>query len=253
MNKNLVIVRAGDKSLHLNWLAHLGQDQNWDLALSYFDSQDNPFPNSYKFLHKFKGSKWQGIDDFIKNYGSELSQYNYFWMPDDDLFTDSKNINKFFELVSNLDYDISQPALTLSSYVSHVITLQRPYINTRETNFVEIMAPCFSKKALNLVKDTFSYNKSGWGLEWVWLEISRQKNLKMGIVDEAPIYHTRRVGSAGHGGSSDPLTEMNDIFQKYDINPEKPINLNQKIKNWRAFFYPQWVLSKINKLLIGLI
>jgi hypothetical protein len=228
MKQNLIVVRAGDKSLHPQWL---DTNRNWDIAVSYYGSFAERYKDQYDELHVYKGSKWQGLNDFIIKYESYILNYKYVWFPDDDLLSDFSTINKFFNLCSLLDLTIAQPALTEYSYYYWEITLRKPNLAARITDFVEIMAPCFKVASFEKFKSTFSENTSGHGLEWLWKKIAIENDIfKFGIVDAAPVFHTRKVGSAGHGGSlGPPQKEMSDLLTKYKIQATQPVNLRTLI------------------------
>lgn len=227
MRKNLVIVRAGDHSLHPQWLSPKVQ-RNWDLVISYFGNEENPYHGQYEYLHIFKGSKWQGIADFCEHNAALVQQYDYIWLPDDDLLLTCQNINEFFALCAEHDLTLSQPALLLSSYISYHITLQRYLCTLRRTNFVEIMAPCFNQALFSLTKHTFSLTSSGWGLECLWKDIAKKNNLyRFGIVDKTPLLHTRPVSIGTNGGATDsPESEMNWLLNEYKLTVEKTRNLS---------------------------
>lgn len=228
MNKNLVIVRAGDQSLHTQWLDPK-ISRNWDIVVSYFGNQEVPYAGQYDYLHRFKGSKWQGIADFCLHNQKLINQYDYIWLPDDDLLTNADNINHYFDLCREYDLTLSQPALLISSYISHHITLQHAFCQWRKTNFVEIMAPCFRKDFFNLVKHTFSINSSGWGLEWLWQDIAiRNRLYNFALVDATPIFHSRPVNisqSGGGGATSAPEKEMQQLFIENGIERKPMRNL----------------------------
>ena len=224
MNKFLIVVRAGDKSLHAQWM---NKNREWDIAVSYYGSHPERYINQYDYFHVFNGSKWQGLNDFINTNKSLICKYDYIWFPDDDLLCDCETINSFFSISALLDLTISQPALTSYSYYSWEITLKNNNFDARITDFVEIMAPCFKTALFNNFSPTFSENTSGFGFEWLWKKIAIENNIfRFGIVDATPIFHTRKVGTAGHGGSiTSPQTEMNTLLEKYQINPTIPKNL----------------------------
>jgi hypothetical protein len=56
---------------------------------------------------------------------------------------------------------LAQPALTKNSYFSHPLLLQVSNFIYRETNFVEVMAPCFSKIAFENVGEHFQRINQG--------------------------------------------------------------------------------------------
>ena len=224
-------MRAGDKSLHPQWI---DSKRNFDIAVSYYGNNPERYKDQYDYIHHFKGSKWQGLDDFVKSSESIISNYYYVWFPDDDLFADYKIINSFFEVCSLFDLTIAQPALADYSYISWNITRRKKGLIFRITDFVEIMAPCFKVNCFDKFKNTFSENSSGFGLEWLWKKIAYENNImKFGIVDVAPIFHTREVGSAGHGGSINlPQLELKNLLAKYNIEATSPKTLQEyKLKS----------------------
>ncbi len=224
MRKNLVVVRAGDKSLHPQWI---DEKRNWDLVVSYYGNHPERYMGQYDYLHQCKGSKWHGLNNYVNNSENNIGDYKYIWFPDDDLFTDCSNINNFFEICELLDLTIAQPALTENSYFSWKITLKSKNFQARITDFIEIMAPCFKVEKFDNFKHTFGENSSGHGLEWVWKKIAIDESIfKFGIIDCTPVFHTRKVGSVGHGGSlSSPRIEMFTLLQKYAINATKPVSI----------------------------
>lgn len=233
MRQNLVIVRAGDRSLHPQWLGD--EDRNWDLVVSYYGDFPQRYHRQYDLLHLYKGSKWQGIADFIGKNSDIIANYRYVWIPDDDIFTTAGNISRFFKLCDLFGLTVSQPALTAYSYFSWDITKQssKPNEMARITNFVEIMAPCFKVEHLGIFSSSFAENSSGWGYEWLWWKLARENYVdKFGIIDCTPVFHTRPVGSAGHGGSVKiPREEFNEIVKKFNIQVHSPITISSIISS----------------------
>ncbi len=57
--RSLVVVRAGDASLHRKWIAD--PHPNWDLAVSYFGDDATAAHQGATFVHRYKGGKWDGL------------------------------------------------------------------------------------------------------------------------------------------------------------------------------------------------
>jgi len=226
MNKNLVIVRAGEKSLHPQWLS---DDRNWDIAVSYYGDFPERYIGLFDFFQSFKKTKWHGINYFISNNKDLIAKYDYIWMPDDDILTNCSNINDFFNICRSLDLTIAQPSLTQYSYYSWNITLQNTLLTARLTDFVEVMAPCFKTKHLHLFSTFFEENTSGFGYEWLWHKVAKSNNVnRLAIIDKTPIHHTRPIGSAGHGGCiGSPHKEMEILFAKYGLIFSQPTVLQE--------------------------
>ena len=148
--------------------------------------------------------------------------YDYIWLPDDDLSSDVANINQFLQIAAQERFDLAQPGLTHNSYWSFLITRQVKGLRYRVSNFVEVMAPLFSRSAFAVCVDTFAENKSGFGLDFLWRTLL--KGRKIGIIDQTPVFHTRPVGSAGNGMGAQkagnvvtPRDERKALFKKYRI------------------------------------
>ena len=217
--KALVVIRCGDASLHPEYV---NQHADFDVVLSYFGN-DLPYDLTHiQYAHYCKGSKWEGLNAFFQANPSIWQAYDYIWLPDDDLSSDVANINQFLQIAAQERFDLAQPGLTHNSYWSFLITRQVKGLRYRVSNFVEVMAPLFSRSAFAVCVDTFAENKSGFGLDFLWRTLL--KGRKIGIIDQTPVFHTRPVGSAGNGMGAQkagnvvtPRDERKALFKKYRI------------------------------------
>lgn len=191
----LAVVRCGDSSLHKSWV---GADV--DIAISYFGDRDPHFPEA-KFVHLYKGGKWDGLFDFFKAFPRVQGEYDYFWFPDDDLRSTPSDIDRLMTTGHALRLDLFQPALDQDSYFSHLITLRHPSFGVRFTDFVEIMAPALSARLLDRALPTMSGTRSGFGLDFLWPRMAGQMPdaaFNVAIIDDVAITHTRPVGGMLH-------------------------------------------------------
>ncbi len=190
----LVILRAGDTSLHPTWLEEDKiLERNWDLHLSYYGNQDDPFSGRPLdvTLTREKGPKAKGIVDCLKKLGKRLDHYGWIWLPDDDLACKLSTLNKFFQIVMSNSFELSQPALAEGSFFSHEITKQKPAFRWRYTSFVEIMCPCFSRSAFLRCRPYLGATESSWGIDLLFPKLIGYPERGIAIVDETPILHTR--------------------------------------------------------------
>jgi hypothetical protein len=226
----LVIVRAGDESLHPQWLRQTPRQQrHWDLHISYFGDLRRPFRNrdSDITLSFEKGTKSIGTAECLAKLGNRIDDYDWFWLPDDDLAVDLPTINRFFELVAQYDLDLAQPALDEGSYISHKITVRRPHMRLRYTSFVEVMAACFSRKALDLCAPYFRATASSWGQDLLFPKLLGYPERGIAVVDETPVVHTRPVGGpnmelVGKMGI-DPREELAEFRRRHDLEMRREI------------------------------
>jgi Protein of unknown function (DUF707) len=228
----LVLVRVGDTSLHAEWLRGAAPDsRNWDLHLSYFDDRIFPFPDrpSDVTLSFEKGTKATGTVTCLEKLGERVKTYDWVWLPDDDIEADLPTLNRFFDIVLDHDLDLAQPALGAGSYVSHDITVQRPHMKLRYTTFVEIMAPCFSKRAFGLCRPYLGATVTSWGPNHLFPRLLGYPERKIAIVDETPVVHTRPIAAGPNIALARELgidldREFNDFMRVH--------KLTQRFETW---------------------
>jgi len=193
---NLVIVRAGDSSLHEGWLAP-ESDRDFSVAVSYYgDDPERWRCNADRFVER-KGPKWVPLADFIDEHWEWVRQFDYIALPDDDLGATATDWNSVFAAMREFDLDLAQPSLHYDSYWTHQITARRPAFRLRYTNFVEVMTPVFSRWALERCVPTFRMSPSGFGLDLVWPAILHRAGRRLGIIDAVAFHHTRPFNGNG--------------------------------------------------------
>ena len=103
--RNLVIVRAGENSLHAGWLSKPYEDRSFDLVISYFSKAafdaHAELDGVTRVLHV--GGKWDGLHKTLT--GMDWGDYDYVWLPDDDIETDGSVIDTMFQMAS--DYGLA--------------------------------------------------------------------------------------------------------------------------------------------------
>jgi hypothetical protein len=221
MAKYLLIVRAGDRSLHPQWLAGA---RDWDLHISYFGDREKPYgelPPGVT-LSREKGPKYVGLRDCLEAHSQVLRAYTHVGLPDDDLSCDAAVWNRAFGILDETGADLGQPSLTWQSFYSYDITMRRRWLKYRVTDFVEVMAPIFTADFLRQVLPTFAANRSSWGLDYVWREMAQREGRKLAIVDAASLLHTRALGkggqySAANMGGSTQLGEYQTLLDRHEI------------------------------------
>ena len=65
-------------------------------------------PTCYKLLKKFKNTN-KLFHDYLTNNSKYLEQYDYFYIPDDDIFIDDVNIHRLFEYME--EFGLAFPSL----------------------------------------------------------------------------------------------------------------------------------------------
>ncbi len=223
LKKNCVISAVGKDSLHREWMK---ENPDFDLHLIIYDNSYNKFYNDTDFITYQKGYKFKLIYNYLQDHPEYLERYDYFFMPDDDILIDTVNISKLFRRMQEWNLQIAQPALS-GSYYTYEHTLRDRFCALRYTNFVEMMLPCFSRKALKKILMTFTEGRIGWGIEFHWSQLIGFKDHEMAIIDELKAVHTRPIQSYNRQNADelDGYVKRNNLSREIVETNFIPVNL----------------------------
>jgi hypothetical protein len=223
----LVVVRAGDTSLHPTWV-DVARPRSFDLVVSYYgrDPQkyrDGAFPRIDDPGQKFIGAqRLLQRDPFWR-------AYDYVWLPDDDLATDQDEIDELFARADAMGLALGHPALDWHSHYWHVVMVRSPSFSARYVDFIELMGPVFSRAFLERCLPTFDENLSGWGLSFLWPHMLGSGLRRCAIIDDATVTHTRPFGGPTYDLlrklGRDPRDEARDLYVKYGLPPDPMTNV----------------------------
>jgi hypothetical protein len=220
--------------MHPGWLRGAPpESRNWDLHLSYFGDGGDPFADrpADVALSFEKGTKAVGTVACLDKLGERVLEYDWVWLPDDDLKTNLPNLNRFFQIVQEHELELAQPALGSGSYTAYDITLQRPHLKLRFTTFVEIQAACFSRHALGLCRPFLAATASSWGPNHLFPRLLGYPEQKIAIVDETPVLHKRPVAR----GPNIALTNSLGISPKQELKEFMLRHgLTRRLETWAA-------------------
>jgi hypothetical protein len=191
MSRNLVLARAGANSLHRCWLDR-GKARQWDLHLVPY--QAIAPQEECEVAPVIPGPKWSGIREFLNRWDG-WREYDYVWLPDDDICADQATISRMFDVARGVGLDLFAPALHETSHYAHFSTMQNKRLRGgRWVGFVEIMVPGFRTAVLERLLPTLDLTATGWGwgLDSLWPKLLDYENV--GIIDATPVIHTRPVG-----------------------------------------------------------
>lgn len=222
LRRNLVILRAGDASLHRGWIAEPNRD--FDLLISYYGQQQELHKADADYYEMRRGPKWSCIGELLAEHGDLIDRYDAFWFPDDDLAATTETLNRMFGLFHGFGLSLAQPALTPDSYYSWDTLLQKPKYVLRHVAFVEVMAPLFERSALRTCLQTFSESRSGWGLDWVWPQLAgKGRKDAIAILDATPVKHTRPLGGDLYRNNPemDPRRDEQQILERYGLQASR--------------------------------
>lgn len=211
-HKNCIIAAVGKESLHRNWL---DRNQNYDVHLIVYDDSYPHYKHDSAYISIDRGYKLKLVYRYLSEHPEYIKQYDYFFMPDDDILISHKNINQLFETMKKYSLSIAQPAL-FDSYYTYNILIRNKFTFLRYTNFVEMMLPCFSKEAIKKVLFTFNETNSGWGADIHWAQLLDNSERKIAIIDAVTANHTRPIQS----DKKENYEDLRKYLLKYNIKKE---------------------------------
>jgi hypothetical protein len=217
---NLVVLRAGESSLHESWAKDIDdEDRSWDLCISYYGADPASLLDQAEYVtHQPHQRKFQALHDCFSPH-SPLWGYSRIWLPDDDLMVSWSAINHLFHLARIHGLDLAQPSLVRSPdcSIAHAVTAQHPGSMLRFSDFVEIMCPLFSERALRLCIGSFRDSVSGFGLDRLWPSLLGGPLARMAVIDAVGIVHTRPIGSTYSIDVA--VAEQNAHLRAYRFHP----------------------------------
>lgn len=219
--KNLLITTVGEYNHLQSWI----KDRDFDIALVNYDySMDinDALKVGCIYYDSFPVFKYPGIWQMMTDAVS-LQEYDYYFMPDEDIDISGADINRLFQKMKEHDLWLAQPAIEKSnkSFPSWEMFIHKEGLDIVYTDFVEVMCPAFNNKAIKMCLDTFNKSHSGWGLDLTWAKILKGQN--MGIVNDVVARHTRPV----KGGNLyealqklriSPYREKRKLMQEYGVS-----------------------------------
>jgi len=219
----LVFVRAGVQSLHRRLIAEDPQ-RNWDCCVSWYVP---PIAEELAEYYSSGGGAFNKLEGFLEFWrrAPQPWPYRYTLMLDDDLYLRPGDLSRFFALCDRYHTYVSQPSLRWFTHTTLNVLVRNPACLLRRVTLVEVMAPCFSRAALEQLVHTFDWTKSTWGIDLAWGgELQGRQSLY--VVDGVAMYHTR----TGDGRPTpfylklqalgvDPQAELERVRRRYPDFP----------------------------------
>jgi GR25 family glycosyltransferase involved in LPS biosynthesis len=186
-HKDLIIVRAGKRSVHNTWLDPSAA-RTWELLICPYEDIPAQQGDGLLVSDVIAGSKWSALKILLEEWQG-WGDYRYVLLADDDLIASQETWSQFFERCARYGSRLAQPALMSGFHFSHGLTVQNTEFVARRVSYVEFMMPCFRADVLAQLQETLSLSESGWGLGFLWAKRLEYKDIF--VIDETPVLHTR--------------------------------------------------------------
>ena len=172
--------------------------RNYDLLLNFYTPPKEPPPPA-EHVAVQAGTKVTAIDKWLAEQPEMLSQYDFVLFLDDDIGLSAPEIDRLFAIMREQELDLAQPSLTPDSFGSFPVLYQKKSSpGVRRVNYVEIMAPALSRRALVANKDHFSKSISGFSVDALIGAHSRKLfGETVAVIDAVAAEHKRPIDLDG--------------------------------------------------------
>jgi hypothetical protein len=217
MSRNLLIVPAGEHSLH----EHLAADRDFDLWVFYWGSDDDAarrFEKTADLFVRCKGYKWELLRKHANLLYERRSTYadGYIMYLDDDILFENgaKAVSELFAAARFVKADCAQPAIA-NANISWECTARVAGAACHAVNVVENMMPVIRAR---LVYDillpalhALPHIRLAWYMEYFlnrFAEAHYQRPTRSFVFDNIPAEHTRTPGE----GSAPLQSGLDEAF-----------------------------------------
>jgi hypothetical protein len=234
---NLLITTIGKYNHFKKWT---DGKVNFDVALIEYEDTLTLEQRSFcVYSSSYPTFKMPGIYRMFRD-EPKLRDYDYFWMPDEDIELSTKEINKLFDKMIEYDLDLAQPSIEKSttSFPSWRFFIHSGKQDIYYINFIEVMCPVFSRMALIKCLDTFNKSQSGWGLDIIWPKLVNSNSIlnagrNIAVIDCVVAKHTRLsqqgpLYPALREKNINPDNEMRSVLLEYGMTIKDIKKLGRK-------------------------
>jgi len=218
----LVVLQAGPGSIHKEW--YDAENRNWDLLVNYYDTRgfEQGF-GDYVFLQP--GTKFTAMNKLLQISPETLLKYSYILFLDDDIRVTCGDLNRLFETVAHLGFDLAQMSLSDTSHCMWPALYRASSPDGfREVSAVEIMMPVMSNRALKHIGPSLGESVSGFGLDLLWGKTVKGIGGKIAVLDSVTAHHEQPIDTRGGAYYSfmrenmiNPKAELWRLILKYDL------------------------------------
>ena len=219
--KNLVFVQCGS-GFDADWLR---EPRAFDVLTNYYQESE-PHPRADAVVFQC-GTKTTAVRRLLNERPDLLLRYEAALFLDDDVGIGATQIEALFQARRALSLDLAQPALTRDSDTAFPFLKERAAgSGLLRVSTVEIMAPLFSRRALERTAFAFAETVSGWGADLLLGPAVRGAfgPDAIGVIGSTAVRHARRVDTKGGAFYAylrrygiDPAHEANRVVAEFGV------------------------------------
>jgi len=232
--KVLIFVAIGDNCEAKSWLENFPDKPDYEtkIILVYY-GKNRLFKNTFtdtriNIIEDASPSKFEKFLKYVEKGVIEISDFDLIWIVDDDIRISNKNILNFFNSFLKYDLEIAQPGCLGFAMGKQIVRRDSRFI-LRYSNYVDGIAPIFSRSALLKCIQTFRDCKSGRGIDHVWAALLGNPKNKIAIIDSSVMYHMKPSGMDYSRFDNSISEQYNNVKNRYITILEPHYSWGEKI------------------------
>jgi len=123
---------------------------------------------------------------------SDADDFDFIIACDDDIYLPRGFLPAYIAYQQKFGFAIAQPSRAWHSHFDHSFVLRRPWLQARQTHFVECGPLVSLRSDAARLLTPFDQQDEMWGIDLVWAEVIARHRLTMGIVDALSVDHSLR-------------------------------------------------------------
>ena len=123
---------------------------------------------------------------------SDPEDFDFIVACDDDIYLPRGFLPAHIAYQQKFDFAVAQPSRAWHSHFDHSFVLRRPWLQARQTRFVECGPLVSLRRDAARLLLPFDQQDEMWGIDLVWAEVIERHALRMGIVDALSVDHSLR-------------------------------------------------------------
>lgn len=193
----LVIVHAGDRSLHPGWLGDPAT-RLWDLVVVYGGDDPHRYTDPHDGVIRIarRGPKWGVLGELLAQTQDAWAAYDHVWIPADDLEPVPADIDRLFQVAAGMQLPLAMPSYSADSAAVSPLVKHDPAWVMRYTNVVDAGAAVFSRDFLRQALPSFTETATEAALGRQWPRLLADSGRHAAVVDGLQVRRARAPADA---------------------------------------------------------
>ena len=152
---------------------------------------------------------------------SDVDDFDFVIACDDDIYLPRGFLPAYIAFQQKFDFAVAQPSRAWHSHFDHSFALRRPWLQARQTRFVECGPLVSLRRDAARLLLPFDQQDEMWGIDLVWAEVIDRHRMRMGVVDALSVDHSLRPQASTYDKATEAAAMNNYLSNRPHIPMHK--------------------------------